>query len=131
MNKEINTNNKNNSLLDCFMKPSENLKNFIIKYELWWYHKSIENFRNTVLDENNLLKSLSKVIMKEKKDSECLFCSAVAGGHCEIDDKEFFYGNKNEVKDKITSYLLKLNKYYSRSFFCVYDFVNDCEVQNF
>ena len=96
---------ENNIILDCFIEPSENLKNFIIKYEL---------------------KNLSKVIMKEKKDSEYLLCSALSH---KIDDKEFFYGNKNEVKDKITSYLLKLNKYYSRSFFCVYDFVNDCEVQ--
>jgi len=121
--------NKKNIILDCFRKPSENLKNFIIKYELWWYHKSIENFRgNPVLDENNLLKSLSSLIMKEKKDNEYFFCSSFGHAGQEVNDKEFFYGNKNEVKDKITSYLLKRNKYEGAlTFFAVYNFVDDYE----
>jgi hypothetical protein len=120
--------NKNNNLLDCFKKPSENLKNFIVKYELWYYHKSIENFRdNIVLDKDKLLKSLSSLIMKEKKDNEYLFCSSLYHAGQDVNDKEFFYGNKNQVKDKITSYLLKRNKYCPLSFFAVYDFVNDYE----
>lgn len=138
MNKEINTNNKNNSLLDCFRKPSETLKNFIVKYQLWWHHNTIEDFKNTIYDENKLIKSLSNAIMKEKKDNRYLFCSSlrpapyygvsVASNNPIYKDKEFFYGNENEVKDKITNYLLKLEKLSNpAAFFCVYDFVNDYE----
>jgi len=120
---------KNNSLLEVFKKPSENLKSFIFKYELWWHHETIVKFSNNYfIDEDKLLKSLLNVIMKEKKDRQYLFCSSLKHDYHNVDDKEFFYGNKNEVKDKIVSYLLKLEKYpNSSTFFAVYDFVNDYE----
>jgi hypothetical protein len=132
----------NNSLLDCFKEPSENLKNFIVKYDLWfyeakfgspdvWFYEAKFGLQDARSDKNTRLKNLLNKIMKEKKNSEYFFCSysySLNYTDAHPTDHVFFYGNKNEVKDKIASYLYLLHRNkYSRSFFCVYDFINDCE----
>jgi hypothetical protein len=115
---------KNNIILDYFKEPSENLKNFIVKYKLWYYHTTRVNPYN----DDELLKSLSRAIMKEKKDREYLFFSSDCAAYrlkIEIHNV-FFYGNKDQVKEKVSDYLLKTDNSPFK-FFAVYDFVDDHE----
>jgi len=111
-----------NNILEVFKKPSENLKKFIFKNELLSLHEETRRLIYITpvryLDKENLLRKLSKEIMKEKKNHEAFFVSF------EMDTgiTKWFYGTIDQVKEKIK------NRPLNRCFFCAYDFVNDEEV---
>lgn len=125
----MNSETKKNNILDSFKKDSKNLKEFILKYEIWWCHKDIKKFflKNSG-DKSSLCNDMYFAILEEKKLNDFLYVDNIRNPYrTKNTTGSFFYGTENQVTKKIDIFLNKVRYKTPVSFFCVYDFVNDFE----
>lgn len=111
-----------NKELNQFLKPSENFKNFVLRYRLWEYHNSRARARWHVIsktEEQDAVNFLWEKIRDKYAISEYLVL---------IDDgqESLFFGDKkeseNEINKKLGDMLFK-----NKGGFAVYDIKNDKE----
>jgi hypothetical protein len=111
---------KKNKLLKNFVKISPKLKKFIYDGELWLYCNGSVSEHG--YDYN--YKLLSKYILENIKDYQYIFVSYSINT-----TDQFTFGNKADIELKANMFLRPALTAKSESFFLIYDFINDKQVE--